>query len=143
MSPTGPFTFGVAQDNKNSQYNACYIYPHEFFLTDINVYYDDGSEVAYKKKYREEYKKFIKRVFNILLGKNNYNPQDVLDVEIDIFNTLGCVDVKPEEEWYNKVYADEALTKYGFDWKEFSKQLGFKTTPKFIITTSLNYLMTR
>jgi len=135
-----PFIWNLNPDDKNTKIYRCYITPHHFELADLNVYYDDGSEVAYKKKYREEYKKFIKRVFNILLGKNNYNPQDVLDVEIDIFNTLGCVDVKPEEESYNKVYADEALTKYGFDWKEFSKQLGFKTTPKFIITTSLNYL---
>ena len=135
-----PFIWNLNPDDKNTKIYRCYITPHQFELADLNVYYDDGSEVAYKKKYREEYKKFIKRVFNILLGKNNYNPQDVLDVEIDIFNALGCVDVKPEEESYNKVYADEAFTKYGFDWKEFSKQLGFKTTPKFIITTSLNYL---
>ena len=135
-----PFVWNLNPDDKNTKIYRCYITPHQFELADLNVYYDDGSEVAYKKKYREEYKKFIKRVFNILLGKNNYNPQDVLDVEIDIFNALGCVDVKPEEESYNKVYADEAFTKYGFDWKEFSKQLGFKTTPKFIITTSLNYL---
>jgi putative endopeptidase len=136
-----PFIWNLNPDDKNTKIYRCYISPHHFELADLNVYYDNGTEISYKKKYREEYKKFIKKVFNILLGKNNYNPQDVLDVEIEIFNALGCIDVKKEEEEsYNKVYADEALTKYGFDWKEFSKQLGFKNTPKFFITSSLNYL---
>jgi len=135
-----PFVWSLNPDDKDTKIYRCYIGAHQFELADLNVYYDDGSEVAYKKKYREEYKKFIKKVFNILIGKNNYNPQDVLDVEIEIFNALGCMDVKKEEESYNKVYADEAFTKYGFDWKEFSKQLGFKNTPKFFITSSLNYL---
>jgi putative endopeptidase len=136
-----PFIWNLNPDDKNTKIYRCYISPHHFELADLNVYYDNGTEISYKKKYREQYKKFIKKVFNILLGKNNYNPQDVLDVEIEIFNALGCVDVKKEEEEsYNKVYADEALTKYGFDWKEFSKQLGFRNTPKFFITSSLNYL---
>lgn len=135
-----PFVWNLNPDDKNVKIYRCYINAHYFELTDLNIYYDDGTKVLYKKKYREEYKKFIKKVFNILLGKNNYNPQDVLDVETDMFNALGCLDVKNNEESYNKVYADEAFTKYGFDWNEFSKQLGFKNTPKFIITSSLNYL---
>ena len=140
IAHNAPFVWNLNPDDKNTKIYRCYVSPHQFELADLNVYYDDGTEVSYKKKYREEYKKFIKRVFNILLGKNNYNPQDVLDVEIDIFNTLGCADVTMKEESYNKVHIDEALTKYGFDWKEFSKQLGFKTTPNFFITSSLNYL---
>jgi predicted metalloendopeptidase len=141
IAHNAPFVWNLNPDDKDTKVYRCYISPHQFELADLSVYYDDGTEVSYKKKYREEYKKFIKRVFNILLGKNNYNPQDVLDVEVDIFNALGCVDVKvKEEDSYNRVYADEALKKYGFDWKEFSKQLGFKSTPKFIITSSLNYL---
>ena len=141
IAHNAPFVWNLNPDDKNTKIYRCYISAHQFELADLNVYYDDGTDVAYKKKYREEYKKFIKRVFNILLGKNNYNPQDVLDVEIDIFNALGCVDVKTtDEESYNKVDANEAFTKYGFDWKEFSKHLGFKNTPKFFVTSSLNYL---
>ena len=48
--------------------------------------------------------------------------------------------MKQEEESYNKVSKDEAMSKYGFDWEEFSRQLGFKKTPDFFITSSLNYL---
>lgn len=136
-----PFSWSLNPDDKNSKIYRCYITPHQFEIADLSVYYDDGKDIAYKKKYREAYIKNIKQIFDILLGKNNYNPSDVFDVEVEIFNTLGCIDItSKEEKQYNKVYSEEALTKYGFDWNEFSKNLGFKTTPKFFITTSLNYL---
>lgn len=136
-----PFVWSLNPDDKNTKIYRCYVTPHQFELLDLNVYYDDGTDIAYKKRYREAYIKNIKDIFNILLGKNNYNPHDVFDVEVEIFNTLGCTDItSKDEQQYNKIYADEALTKYGFDWKEFSKNLGFKSAPKFFITSSLNYL---
>ena len=136
-----PFVWSLNPDDKNTKIYRCYVTPHQFELLDLNVYYDDGTDVAYKKRYREAYIKNIKNIFNILLGKNNYNPRDVFDVEVEIFNTLGCTDItNKEEQQYNKINADEALSKYGFDWKEFSKNLGFKSAPKFFITSSLNYL---
>jgi putative endopeptidase len=140
ISYSSPFVWNLNSDNKNSKIYCCYINSPQFYLLDLNVYYDDGTDVAYKKKYREEYKKNIKNVFNVLIGENNYNPQDVFDVEVDIFNALGCVDVTKHETSYNKVYAEEAYTKYGFNWNEISKHLGFKTTPNFFITSNLNYL---
>jgi putative endopeptidase len=140
LAYSSPFVWNLKPDDKNSKIYSCYINSHQFYLLDLNVYYDDGTDVAYKNKYREEYKKNIKNVFNILIGKNDYNPQDVFDVEVDIFNTLGCTDVTKEETSYNKVYAEEAYTKYGFNWNDFSTHLGFKTTPNFFITSSLNYL---
>jgi putative endopeptidase len=140
IAHSAPFVWNLNPDDKNTKIYRCYVSAHQFELLDLNVYFDDGKDVSYKKKYREEYKKNIKAIFNIALGKNNYNPEDVYDVEVDIFNALGCVDVTTKEKEYNKVHTDEAFTKYGFDWKEFSKQLGFKTTPQFFITSSLNYL---
>ena len=141
IANSAPFAWSLNPDDKNTKIYSCYISGHQFELLDLNIYYDDGKDVAYKKKYREAYKKNIKSIFNILLGKNNYNPQDVFDVEVDIFNALGCTDItKKEESSYNKVSGSEALTKYGFDWNEFSKHLGFKSAPKTFITSSLNYL---
>jgi len=140
IAHNAPFVWSLQPDDKNSKVYSCYINAHNFELIDLKVYYDDGNDVAYKKKYREEYKKNIQEIFNILLGKNNYNAQDVYDVEVDIFNTLGCLDITKDEKIYNKIEANEALTKYGFDWKELSSHLGFKNTPKFFITSSLNYL---
>jgi putative endopeptidase len=135
-----PFIWSLNPDNKNNKQYRCYVESHQFILLDITVYYDDGTNVAYKKNYREQYKKYCKKLFNTLLGNNNYNTNDIYDVEVEIFNALGCTTVTNKENSYNIVYADEALSKYGFDWVEFSKAFGFKTPPKFFITSSLNYL---
>lgn len=136
-----PFQWSVNPDEKNNKSYRCYITPGQFNLADINIYFDDNTDINYKKKYRREFSKYVIRVFNTLLGPNHgYNPNDVFDVEVEIFDALGCVDVKLSETTYNKVLESETFIKYGFDWREFSKQLGYKQTPKFIITSSLNYL---
>jgi putative endopeptidase len=136
-----PFTWSLNPDEKDSKVNRCYLSGHQFEMVDVNVYIDDGTDVSYKKKYREAFKKQIKAIFNVVLGKNNFNPQDVYDVEVEIFNAYNCTFINEDpNNTYNKVYADEALKKYGFDWKTFAQHLGFKTTPKFFITSSLNYL---
>lgn len=140
-APSGPFTWSLNPDDKDPNNFRCYITPHQFFMVDLSIYYDDGKETKYKAKYRNEFKKMIKNVFDMCLGKGHgLNPSDVFDVEVDIFNTLGCIDVTTKETTYNKVLASESLNKYGFDWHEFSKCLGFKNTPSFFITSSLNYL---
>jgi len=141
LSFRAPFVWSLQPDEKNTKVNRCYIDSHQFTLLDLSVYYDDGKDVEYKKKYRNTFIKYCKKIFDITLGHNNYNPKDIFDVEVDMFNALGCTDVTSEEEkTYNKVTSEECIKKYGFDWNEFSKQLGFKTTPKFFITGSLNYL---
>lgn len=141
ISYSSPFVWSLNPDDKNSKIYRCYINPHQFDLLDFNIYYDDGKDVSYKKNYREEYKKYIKDIFNISLGNNNYDPQDVVDVEFDIFFALGCTNItRNEETRYNKVSGHEALIKYGFNWEEFSRHLGFKEMPDFFITSSLNYL---
>jgi putative endopeptidase len=136
-----PFVFMISPDDKNSAIFRSYINPHQFILLDLNVYYDDGKDVEYKRKYRNQFKKFCKDVFNLCLGQQHgYNTDDIYDVEVEIFNVLGCQDITKKEESYNKVTKKEAIEKYNFDWDEFSKQLGFKHTPEFFITSSLNYL---
>ena len=141
ISSRAPFTWSLNPDDKNPDIFRCYIEPYSFEIVDIEVYYDDGTDLEYKKKYKSKYIKSTQKIFDTLLGPNNYNAQDVYDVELDILHTFDCVEVlKNETEIYNKVYTDEALTKYGFNWREFTKELGFKTTPPFFITSSLNYL---
>jgi putative endopeptidase len=140
ISFRAPFVWSLNPDEKNTKQYRCYINPHQFTLLDLTVYYDDGTNVKYKQHYRNKYINYCKKLLNTILGPNDYNPKDIYDVEVDLFNTLGCVEVTKEENKYNKVTADESLSKYGFDWKEFSTYLGFKTPPSFFITTNLNYL---
>lgn len=140
-APHLPFVWSLNPDDKNPEIYRCYINPIRFIILDINVYYDDGTEVAYKKKYRDKYINTIKKMFNLTLGKNDFVAKDCFDVQVDIFNALGCTDISSKEETiYNKVSKDQSMEKYGFDWHELSKQLGFKKTPDFFITSTLNYL---
>jgi predicted metalloendopeptidase len=48
--------------------------------------------------------------------------------------------MKESDELYNRVEADEALSKYGFDWHQFTKAMGYKKTPKYFICSNLSYL---
>ena len=142
LAPHAPFVWNLNPDNKNPDIFRCYVSAHQFSIVDLGVYYDDGTEVEYKRKYRAEYKRFCNEILDTCLGKGHgLDGGDIFDVEVEIFNALGCADVVAgDEKSYNKVLASECLSKYGFDWKEFSKELGFKTTPPFFITSSLNYL---
>lgn len=140
---SAPLFWSMDADEKNSSVYRCHISPHAFELVDISIYSDDGTEVSYKKKYRDAYNKYVKEIFNVLLGKNDYNPQDVYDVEVELYYAFGCTEFKnagDDDIPYNKVHCSESLEKYGFDWREFSKELGFKHAPDFFITGDLNYL---
>ena len=136
-----PFMFSVDTDDTNSKYNISTINSHQFILLDLSVYYDDGKDINYKKLYRNEFKKFCKKLFNQCLGKNHgYNTDDIFDVEVEIFDSLGCRDVTNDEKYYNKISGDDAFKKYNFNWNEFAKELGFKNVPKYFVTSNLNYI---
>ena len=136
-----PFVWALNPDDKNTKKYACYLSAHQFSILDLNVYFDDGKDVDYKKRYRKEFAKSCQKIFNTLLGANEFIGQDIYDVEVSIFDALGCIDVsEAEESTYNKINATECMSKYGFDWKEFTHCLGFTSTPSSFITSSKNYL---
>ena len=137
-----PFSFALIADDKQSTIFRCSLGSHSFMLLDLEVYYDDGKEVDYKRRYRAAFDKNCQDIFDTCLGKGHgLNGHDVFDVEVEMFNALGCTDaVAGDEKSYNRVYSRDALTKYGFDWKEYTKQLGFPKPPTFFTTPSLNYL---
>jgi putative endopeptidase len=139
---SAPFVWSLQPDEKNTTLYASYVNSHHFELVDMNIYFNDGKDVQYKREYTQAYKKNIKDIFNILLGKNNYNPQDVFDVETELINSFVCseISVKNQDETYNKVYTNDAINTYGFDWPEFAKHLGFKRIPECFITNNLSYL---
>ena len=141
ISPYMPFNFSVNSDNKDPNVCRCYIEAIQFPIVDLSIYYDDGKDVLYKEKYRKEYIKKIQKCNEALFGKNNdLNPKDSFDVQVQIFEALGCTEVTNKEKSYNRVSSKISIEKYGFDFYEFSKQLGFKRVPDFFITSSLNYL---
>lgn len=139
IASSAPFVWSIAPNEKQSDKYCAYITPHSFSLLDINVYFD---ETQYAKKYKTEYKKYCKTLFDTILGKgkHKYNPDDVLEVEMEMINTFDCRANKTKDEQYNKVTLEESKSKYGFDWAAFAKSLGYKKVPKYYVATSLDYL---
>jgi len=141
VRPNGPFVWSINPDNKQSTINRCYLDSHVFLLSDVNIYFDDGLDIKYKTRAKTEFKHFCKKVFDAVLGPNHgLNPNDVFEVEQDMVNALVCTDITTSIQTYNKITTTESMDKYGFNWVEFTKELGFSYTPDFFITSSPNYL---
>jgi len=138
-----PFVWSLNPDDKQSTLFRCYISAVQITLRDINLYFDDGKDIEYKKKYKHNYLKYLRDMFRLVFGENHgFRVEDIFDVEVKMLYAMGgCDDPEKEDEnGYNKVYAKDALKKYNFDWEKFASALGFKKTPEFFITSSLTYL---
>jgi predicted metalloendopeptidase len=140
ISYKAPFSWTMQPDVRNPKLFCSYIGSYTFSILDSNVYFEDGTDVAYKNKYRNAFKKNCRDIFYKALGPNNYDTDVIFDIEQEIITKFLCPGVTETEEGYNKIYKDEALSKYGFDWHQFSKAMGYKKTPKFFICSSLGYL---
>lgn len=138
-----PFMWTLNPDDKNPEVYRCYVDSPKLSLIDLNVYFDDNTEVQYKERYRRRYFEYLNDIFTHAFGKNHgFRVKDVFDVEFKILMAMGCEMIKmPKNSGsYNVVTKKDALKKYNFDWEEFSKAVGFKKTPDFFITSNLNYL---
>jgi putative endopeptidase len=136
-----PFQWSVNADGKDPNVLRCYVDGPQLSLIDSTIYVDDGTNLDYKNKYRKEYFKYLKVLFENAFGKNHgFNVDDIFQVEIKLIVAMLCTFTKGKISIYNKVTSKEALSKYNFDWSQFSKALGFKTTPDFFITSNLDYL---
>ena len=137
-----PFNWTLNPDDKDPTIFRCYIDAPQLSLIDLNLYFDDGTDVEYKKKYLKEFFNYLNNLFENVFGKNHgYNIKDVYDVEVKIITTMGCeYEADKKQSNYNKVYTEEAMKTYNFNWEEFAHGLGFKRTPEFFITSNLSYL---
>jgi predicted metalloendopeptidase len=140
-----PFVCANEPDEKNSSIFSPHINIAQLSLSDPQVYIDNGKDVAYKNKIKGKYFEYITKISNIKLDDKNIdhkiNPQDVFDIEYDLLINMGCDEIKNEApDRYNKVYANEALKKYNFDWISYAKELGYKKVPEYFVTGNLNYL---
>jgi predicted metalloendopeptidase len=143
ISYGSPFSWSLNPDDKNPSVFRCYVDQPQLSLIDINIYFDDGTDVSYKNKYKKAFFEYVYKLFENSFGKNhNFNIEDIFIVEIEILTAMSCEYIKGKkaESTYNKITTKEALQKYGFDWAKFSKSMGFSYTPEFFITSNLNYL---
>jgi putative endopeptidase len=133
-----PLTWTLQPDQKNSKVYANYISGCMFGLYDIDVYFQTQPK---HKEDKENYLTYIEKIFDECLGTNHgLKATNVFDVELQIINAYGCVDLKSNKKSYNLVKKSDALSKYGFDWSAYAKELGYEKTPPSFVTQNLNYL---
>ena len=141
ISYAAPFSWSLNPDDKQPNILRCFINSPQLSLIDISCYFDDGQKVEYKKSVRSHYFKYLRELFKSAFGENHgYNVHDIFDTEVEIINFMICEKFKNSPNNYNRVTTKEAEDKYDFDWKEFAKELGFDQTPRFFITSNVNYL---
>jgi putative endopeptidase len=140
-----PVVWSVLKDEKNVSIYRSYISAPQLTIYDYNIYIEDNEEdqatKKYKKLFKEKYFEFIDTLFDVCLGKSHeFKSSDIWECELDILTALGTNDVKEDDpEGYNIVTKKDAL-KYGLDWEQFTKFLGYKKAPPFFICSSLSYL---
>ncbi len=140
-----PVVWSVLKDEKNVKYYKSTISAPQLTIYDYEIYIEDTADDQDTKKYKKEFKRryfeFIDTMFDLCLGKGHgLKAQDVWDCEYDMLSALGCDSIKSDDpEGYNVLTRESGL-KYGFDWHEMAKQIGYKTVPKSFICTSTNYL---
>lgn len=145
----GPFSWELSPDTKNTTEYINYIYPHTFAIFDISIYSDTNYNSKYIDLYNKKYKLFFNKYLKKLLdttipNDKSVSSEDVFEIGQLFFSFFGRSDPDIEErsDNYYKVYANEAYDKYGFNWHEYCKELGYNNNdiPEFFVTTNLNFL---
>ena len=140
-----PFNWYIREDKKNNKVYTNYISVPTFGLYDVQVYFQTKPE---HKPIKQKYIKYISNVLNTCLGKNHkLNAEDVFEIEYQMIMAFDC-DIKESytdindaiNNSYNRVTVEDGIKKYNFDWKKFSKGIGYTNPPPFFIAANLNYL---
>jgi predicted metalloendopeptidase len=142
ISWSSPFVWTINPDEKNPTQYKCYLESPQVSLNDFNLYFDDGTDIEYKKKYRNVFFSYLQDLFDNVFGKNhNYQVMDIFHCEIKILNAMICTIKNVGNDSYNVVSKNESLDLFKFNWKEFCKELGFQQTPNEFVTSNINYLL--
>lgn len=145
VSSGAPIVWSIYADDKEPHINRCHIDYPILTLIDDDLYDDDYTETSKsenKRVYKSHYMKYLKELFSNAFGsEHKFNVEDVFNIERKLAHAKNYNKIKNEDiDGYNLVRSNESQEKYGFDWISFSHALGFKKTPSFFITESLNYL---
>ena len=147
VSWASPITWKVYPDEKRKDYYISHLSMPQLILYDYNYYfiedYDTPSEKKFKNEVKEKYLKMVSDTFKVVLPHEyqNYNPEDLWNIEKKIITALGCEKYKNDNiDGYNKVSRHDLENKYAFDWGLFAKNIGYSDNkiPSEIIIASIN-----
>jgi predicted metalloendopeptidase len=129
-----PIMFDIIYDPKNVNQYIC-----EFGSDGIAF---NKKEIYMKKdkpneKYRQQYIKFIDKIFYIIFGPHNcYKGQDVLEIEISLAKHAHLNEITHIEDMYNVFSNKELLQKCNFNFNEFCFYMKIKKIPTKIMITN-------
>jgi predicted metalloendopeptidase len=142
------FKWMLRPDKKEPTKFRVYLLTHQFPLLNISILNGDKNDPVIKEQIRQK-NIYLHSIFDTILGpNNNININDILKVESKILKAKDCnviteginQNIDEYNNEYNRVTKKDAIEKYGFDWDEYSKEIGFKKVPDFFIVDNLNYL---
>ena len=132
-----PILFIIQPDKKNGNKYCCYVNSFKFLL-DLNLFTKDKTLNCNCK---QRFILYVNQLFETCFGKTQIdNGKIIFKCLQKIFNCFQGKEFINNENGYNKVFKNDALDKYNFNWNEFTKELSIKETPDFFITSDLNYL---
>jgi putative endopeptidase len=136
-----PFIWNINPDEKNPKKYKSYINLPSVSLIDTNIYFDDGTDVLYKKKYKLKFIDYLNKLFENAFGTNyEFNVENIITCEYKILLAMGYNKLN-NSNTYNLITKKESLEIYKFDWEMFAKQLGFSVAPNSFICSNVNYLL--
>ena len=138
-----PFLWSLNPDDKDPKIFRSFLDGPQLSLLDYKIYYDDGTDIEYKNKYRRRFQRYLKDLFQLAFGENHgFNLDDVFTVEVKLATAISCYEIKGPiaDSTYNRITTSQSLSTYKFDWSKFSKAIGFSSPPAFFITGNVNYI---
>ena len=130
-----PLVWNIVPNPYNNKKFITKISPHVFNAVRIHRILDYSEEK--KQMSTKEFNDHLKKLFIKLAPHNSYEYNNVLNV----LNELYYMKENGTSSNSNKIIAtDDALTKYGFDFKEFARNLGYKKIPDNFLCENTYYL---
>jgi putative endopeptidase len=139
-----PLVWAVQPDDKNVKIFHSVLSSPKLSLYDVTLYIDDPSDTVQERKRKQniqgKYLQFIGEMFRVCLGtSHNLDAMDVWRCETQILQSYSENSIKEDKDGYNILTHAQGL-KYGFNWNEMAKQIGYTHVPKTFRCYSLNYL---
>ena len=149
ISWASPISWKVYPDDKQKDTFISHLLQPQLILYDYNYYFieehNTPTEKIFKNSIKTQYFKVVSDTFKTLLPNDyqNYNPENLWNIEIKIINAMGCEKYKKDDiNGYNKISRHDLENKYGFEWGLFAKIIGYSDNkiPSKIIVSSTNAL---
>ena len=140
ISGDAPLSFNMSPNEKKTTHYCMHVRPYSVHA-DVNMYLNQNQYTPKYKFISNKYIEYMNTYLHITENKDLYgHGQDIFDIEKDIIMCFSTMNFNNDPDGYNKVYTNEALEKYRFNFEEYCKELGFKTIPEYFVVSNLDYL---